>query len=40
VFGVGIDANIVRATLLAVLSASSRGASPVSADQAVAHAVA
>jgi 2-isopropylmalate synthase len=30
VFGVGIDANIVRATLLAVLSASSRGANPVS----------
>ena len=25
VFGVGIDANIVRATLLAVLSATSRG---------------
>jgi 2-isopropylmalate synthase len=40
VFGVGIDANIVRATLLAVLSASSRGTSPVSVDQAVTHAVA
>ena len=40
VFGVGIDANIVRATLLAVLSASSRGTSPVTTDQVVAHAVA
>jgi 2-isopropylmalate synthase len=37
VFGVGIDANIVRATLLAVLSASSRGTCPVSIKQAVAH---
>jgi 2-isopropylmalate synthase len=36
VFGVGIDANIVRATLLAVLSASSRGTSPVSVDAAAA----
>jgi 2-isopropylmalate synthase len=40
VFGVGIDPNIVRATLLAVLSAASRGTTPVSADEAVAQAVA
>ena len=40
VFGVGIDANIVRATLLAVLSATSRGTSPVSIEQVVAQAVA
>src|SRR5471032_797078 len=40
VFGVGIDANIVRATLLAVLSATSPGTSPVSVTQGVAHAVA
>jgi len=40
VFGVGIDANIVRATLLAVLSASSRGTNPVTDVQAAAHAVA
>ena len=40
VFGVGIDANIVRATLLAVLSATSRGATPVAVEQGVAPAVA
>ena len=40
VFGVGIDANIVRATLLAVLSATSRGASPVTVEDGVAQAVA
>jgi 2-isopropylmalate synthase len=40
VFGVGIDANIVRATLLAVLSATSRGSNPVSVDAAVAQSVA
>jgi 2-isopropylmalate synthase len=40
VFGVGIDANIVRATLLAVLSASSRGTRPVTTDAVVAHAIA
>jgi 2-isopropylmalate synthase len=39
VFGVGIDANIVRATLLAVLSATSRGTSPVAVQAAVAQAV-
>ena len=39
VFGVGIDANIVRATLLAVLSATSRGTHPVSVEAAVAQAV-
>ena len=40
VFGVGIDANIVRATLLAVLSATSRGASPVVVEEGAAQAVA
>ena len=40
VFGVGIDANIVRATLLAVLSATSRGATPVAVEQGVVPAVA
>ena len=40
VFGVGIDANIVRATLLAVLSASSRGTSSVAVKPVVAHAIA
>ena len=40
VFGVGIDANIVRATLLAVLSATSRGTNPVSVEQGAAQAVA
>ena len=40
VFGVGIDANIVRATLLAVLSATSRGAGPVVVEEGAAQAVA
>jgi 2-isopropylmalate synthase len=40
VFGVGIDANIVRATLIAVLSATSRGAQPVAVEQGAAQAVA
>ena len=40
VFGVGIDANIVRATLIAVLSATSRGANPVSVEQGATQAVA
>jgi len=40
VFGVGIDANIVRATLLAVLSATSRGSDPVAVEARAAQAVA
>ena len=40
VFGVGIDANIVRATLIAVLSATSRGAHPVSVERGATQAVA
>jgi len=40
VFGVGIDPNIVRATLLAVLSAASRGGNPVVVEEGAAQAVA
>jgi len=40
VFGVGIDPNIVRATLLAVLSATSRGDNPVVVEEGAAQAVA